>query len=92
MTSKKKIIYKKTNIFSGEVILFKIKVPIEKAKEIKYELRSLIICRPTQAESDCYLSGRQTSYFYSVVFVNLLEVWIFNKKTGEIYLKERLLG
>ena len=89
---KKEIIYNSKGIFPGPAILFKIKVNIEKAKKIKDGLKSLIICRPFQTKHDCYLSGAETSYFYSVIIVNILEIWIYNVKTGEIMHKERLLG
>jgi hypothetical protein len=74
--------------FDHDAIQFVLKVPIKSAKFIKNDLNGLILCRPIKTE----LGGMDARYSYSYLVVNLLEVWIYNEKSGQILHKKRILG
>lgn len=77
----------------------------QEAADSKDHIGVLLVCRvkPTGDPPESTLlesslsyataaSPVETFYFQHLVGVELLEIWIFNKKTGAVYLKKQMEG
>lgn len=82
-----------------------INVPPDKAKNLKEKLAFIIICKikspnendPIAFEGGQYIKptlNNPIELVYTIYYLNAeaLEIWAYNEQTGEIYLKENLIG